>query len=199
MERSALWPPSAAIKKTAVTAGVACALVACGFAGTLAYLTSTSGAHNTFVAVENEIEIVEDFVQPDELTWDMDITKDVRIENTGTATCYVRVLAEFSDPDAASHCSLDLNTVEWTEKQADGYYYLKSSLAPGETSPSLFTTVHVGSKPDAPSQSGPWVDYPDSFDVVVVAESVDVYGCDDPIQAFINHTDGVASASEDGE
>lgn len=170
-----------------VASVIAAVLLLATVSFTLAYLTSTSATVNEFTVADNEIEIREDFEQPDELAWDMDIPKVVTVENTGSCACYVRVAAEFTDPDAASLCDLDINTAAWTEKQVDGYYYLREPLEIGETSPALFTRVHVGSAPDVEG-AGDWVSQPGAFDVIVVAESVMSEGSASPQEAFSAHT-----------
>lgn len=131
--------------------------ITCVSTGITAYLTATDDATNNFNVAYNEIEVVEDF-QPTKNI------KKVAVKNTGTDSAYVRVLSEFDNAYAATKCSLDFNTTDWTTKQSDGYYYYKYPLKPGATTPNLYTTITYASDAD--------MSMLEDFNIYVNAESV---------------------------
>lgn len=96
----------------------------------------------------NYTEIVEKYDPPEMMEEGKSYTKEVSVINKDnpnitnkTVPCYVRVFAEVEDPDVAENLDIDFNTTDWTEKQADGYYYYKKVLGRGETTTPLFTTL----------------------------------------------------------
>lgn len=75
------------------------------------------------------------------------MAKIVQVKNTGANDAYIRVsvekaieLAQGVEGEAdLTLVSLDLNTMNWTEK--DGYYYYNGPLAPDASTEPLFTHV----------------------------------------------------------
>ena len=125
--------------------------------GTLAYFTAQETAHNVITSGGVDIQLIEQSRNEDGslVPWEdvdgvmpgAEISKIVTVENTGASDAWVRVkvdktitLAEGVDgtPDL-SLVVLDINPTDWTEQ--DGYYYYNDPLAPGDTTPPLFTTV----------------------------------------------------------
>jgi len=86
-----------------------------------------------------------------------EISKIVFVENTGTADFYTRVkldtqvVGENGEAMDASVISLDMNETDWTLQ--DGWYYYNGIVAPGESTPVLFTTVTFAPEMDNPYQN----------------------------------------------
>lgn len=150
------------MKKKLFVIAMAVLLLAGVTAGTVAYFTTKTVAHNVITSGEIDIELVE--------TWDHDDndktppveypsekvegimpgaehSKIVNVKNTGPNDAWVRVKVTKSVkaggetlPDSV--LTLNFNTKEWIDGK-DGYYYYNGVLAPGkETAKPLFTTVY---------------------------------------------------------
>lgn len=137
-----------------------CTVLAClsiVASGTLAYFTASETAHNVITSGGVDIQLIEQSRNEDGslVPWEdvdgvmpgAEISKIVTVENTGASDAWVRVSVTKSitlargvqgTPDL-SLVVLDINPTDWTEQ--DGYYYYNDPLAPGETTPPLFTTV----------------------------------------------------------
>ncbi|MDO4182248.1 MAG: hypothetical protein Q4E12_01370 [Coriobacteriia bacterium] len=144
--------------------GAALACMA-GFNWTTAYLTDTDSAVNTVSISSIDIQIDERFDDPGPVKQGDSFAKEVRITNTGDAAAYVRVMVSFSHDWAQRNTSVDYNTSQWTDVQADGYRYLRDALPKSAQSPALMTTVNVTGTP----LQG-W----SAFDIFVYAEAVQV-------------------------
>lgn len=117
-----------------------------------------------------ETSIKEDFQPPEKLVAGMDIPKNVKVSNDGTAECYARVFCEFTDSAATQFAALDYNEEAW---ERHGYWwYLKEPLGLGEQSPSLITKISIGNVGEQQLQD---------FEVMVVHESVQAKGPDGSI------------------
>ena len=74
-----------------------------------------------------------------------EISKIVTVKNTGASDAWVRIKVDMTiklangDKGNPEVMKLDIKDAFWTEK--DGYYYYNDPLAPGDTTPPLFTTV----------------------------------------------------------
>ncbi len=159
-------------KSKVVIAGYAvltCAVVLCG--ATAAYLAHYAAAANNFVVGSQVSAVHETWAPPGGLESGKTYKKVARVTNSGTTDCYVRVLAEFADQTMADSVSADWNTVQWTEKQTDGYYYYKWALPAGGTTLPLFSTLSVSA------------DLPE-FEMIVYEETVQAAGSDSPQEAF---------------
>ena len=62
-----------------------------GLGGSLAYLTDRDADVNVFTMGNVDIELTEEFQQGAELMPGKDITKDVKVKNTGKNDAYIRV------------------------------------------------------------------------------------------------------------
>lgn len=144
------------------------------FGGIYAYRTAKDSAVNTFTVGENVTSIQETYNPPEELKTGESCTKIVKIKNEGSVSCYVRVLAEIEDPLIAEGLDIDWNTEDWTEKQADGYYYYKEPLAVGETTEPLFTTLKATKDLN-------------DFKMLVYEESAQAEGHDSAMDAFASY------------
>ena len=125
--------------------------------GTAAFFTAEDTATNVITASNLSIELVESAVNDEGKTVPfrdvvgvvpgMEVSKIVRVENTGDAAAYIRIRMETTITLAAgkegqvdlSLVTVDLNTADWTEK--DGYHYCNVPVAAGEATPPLFTAV----------------------------------------------------------
>lgn len=135
-----------------------CTVLAClsiVASGTLAYFTASETAHNVITSGGVAIQLHEFSERGNEelVPWqDVDgvmpgaeISKIVTVENTGASDAWVRVKVDktiiLADGDKGKPevMKLDIKDAFWTEQ--DGYYYYNDPLAPGETTPPLFTIV----------------------------------------------------------
>ena len=135
-----------------------CTVLAClsiVASGTLAYFTASETAHNVITSGGVDIRLHEFSERGNEelVPWqDVDgvmpgaeISKIVTVENTGASDAWVRVKVDktiiLADGDKGKPevMKLDIKDAFWTEQ--DGYYYYNDPLAPGETTPPLFTIV----------------------------------------------------------
>lgn len=111
---------------------------------TLSYYSDTKTKVNHAVMGFNEIEIEEEYEEPDEIKPGAVIDKTVRVKNTGNGDCYVRIKAVFSHSLTGDKCTVDWNTKDFTYKAEDGYWYYNHILPTGETTPALMTKITVG-------------------------------------------------------
>ena len=122
-------------------------------AGSLAYYTADTKAHNVITTGDVAIRLnewadearTEKFESPVGVMPGTEVTKIVEVENVGTGSAWVRVELTVevwsSDKEQLSPdpVTLDINDTDWTYQ--DGYYYYNKPLAPGEMTAPLFTTV----------------------------------------------------------
>jgi hypothetical protein len=113
--------------------------------GSMAWFTSNPGEEvNEFKFGTVQVKVVEpgfeDLENVEATTYD----KNVKVQSLGTKRTYVRVrlVPEWSDPSLpVSNVQLNLNTGDWTTKQADGYYYFKYYLKENEMTSLLLNSV----------------------------------------------------------
>lgn len=146
-----------------------CAAAGCG--GTAAYLTHHAAAANEFTIGSQVSAVDETWNPPASLEKGKSYTKEVRVANTGTVDCYVRVLAESSDEIVADSVDIDWNQQQWTSKQSDGYYYYKSVLPAGSKTEPLFTKVTAKENLS-------------EFELIIYEETVQAAGSASPQDAF---------------
>lgn len=120
--------------------------------GTIAYIfTESDPVVNTFTPVEVDNEIHEDL--------DGNVKENVQIKNSGTADAYIRakVIATWQNSagevypvkpvanvenDTSYDYTISFNDEDWTEiPTEDGYWYYKTSVAPGKFTTSLITSA----------------------------------------------------------
>lgn len=122
-------------------------------AGSLAYFTADTKAHN--VITTGGVDIVldewanagrtEPFEDRTDVMPGAEITKIAEVRNTGSGSVWVRVSVSVETHDAKGGqlnpavVALDINDTDW--KYSEGYYYYNRVLAPGETTAPIFTTV----------------------------------------------------------
>ena len=112
---------------------------------TLSYYSDTETKVNHAVLSFNEIEIDEDYEEPDDIEPADVVNKTVKIRNIGNGDCYVRVKAVFSHSLTGDQCTVDWNTTDFTYNSADGYWYYNQILPTGEITPAFMTKITVGS------------------------------------------------------
>lgn len=149
---------------------------------TLSYYSDAEEKVNHAVMGYNEIEIEEDYEEPDEIEPGDIINKTVKVKNTGKGDCYVRIKAVFSHSLTGNKCTVDWNTKDYTYNSQDGYWYYNRILPTGETSPALMTKITVG----ADIMTG--VEDMPEIKVIVYAESVQskLFADADDAWAFFN-------------
>lgn len=122
-------------------------------AGSLAYYTADTKAHNVITTGSVDIELnewaneerTEKFENQTGVMPGKDVTKIVEVKNVGTGSAwvcvqmFVDVYAENGKGLPPEPVKLDINTTDWTYQ--DGYYYYNKPLAPGASTEPLFTTV----------------------------------------------------------
>ena len=125
-------------------------------AGTLAFFAGKAVTHNVITSANVDIALVETQKDGDkEIPYPTDpvagimpgreVSKIVRVENTGKADAWVRIKLDTAVTDAqgealpATELQMDIDTENWVLE--DGYYYYKTILKPGEKTKPLFTTV----------------------------------------------------------
>lgn len=111
----------------------------------LAYLiTQTGSVENTFQPSKVTCEIQEEFRQGGSEK------KNVQVKNTGDTDAYIRAALVFTWVDSQGNIApvavkesdyvLVLGT-GWSAKQTDGFYYYKTSVAPGEKTGNLVNSI----------------------------------------------------------
>ena len=111
----------------------------------LAYLvTKTDPVQNTFQPSKVTCEIKEEFSQGGSEK------KNVQVKNTGDTDAYIRAALVFTWVDSQGNIApvavkesdyvLVLGT-GWSAKQANGFYYYKTSVAPGEKTNNLVDSI----------------------------------------------------------
>lgn len=108
---------------------------------TAAFMVSDNTLKNHFTVGFNNSNIEEKFGEYTELESGKEYEKVIAVRNNGNVPCYVRMFAETENPDTAINISIDFNSVNWTEKQNDGFYYYKKNLQPGVATEPLFSTI----------------------------------------------------------
>ena len=135
-----------------------CTVLAClsiVASGSLAYFTAQETAHNVITSGGVDIQLIEQTRNEDGSLgpWEnmedvmpgAKISKIVTVKNTGASDAWVRIKVDKTiilasgDKGNPEVMELDIRDAFWTEQ--DGYYYYNDPLAPGETTPPLFTTV----------------------------------------------------------
>lgn len=125
-----------------------------------AYFTHVEIKNNVVTIGVNDIMIEEDFQKVEDWQPNTMYKKDVRVRNTGTVPCYIRVYVAFSDSDIPT--TINYDTGKWKKGESD-YWYYSDIVAPGASTTSLFTKVMIHDVA---------VEQLKSFDIIVYAESV---------------------------
>lgn len=141
------------------------------FAGvSLAFFVAHQIKINKMTVGDNVTEIEENWSPPSSFEAGATYTKMVRVKNTGSVPCYVRVFADVKAPDMRSAVEIDFDYRYWTKKN-DGYYYYSQILEPGEKTEYLFK--HIQALADL-----------SDFELIVYEESVQAGGFGSADEAF---------------
>lgn len=103
-------------------------ILAASVGTTLAYLGAKQNADNTIKVGTDIAEVSETFTEPSIQQQNNETTKEIKVKNTGSVPCFVRVYAEFSDSEIAGIAKVvygDSNT----EKAWEGTDGFKEYLA----------------------------------------------------------------------
>lgn len=118
-------------KMISVTGIVAvCLLFAAGQHGIYSWFTDQSQQINSFTTGWNEVEIEEEFPDPEMIPGEA-VKKEVAFTNTGAVPMYVRASLLFSSKEAQDNVTLLMGSNLW-EKGEDGYYYYQKIVGPQE-------------------------------------------------------------------
>lgn len=150
------------------------AILSCGTI--YAYFTAQKEKVNEMSFGENVIVTEEEFPEPDPKPGD-NVKKEVSIKNTGDVPCFVRTKVLFSNNEAESVSTIDINTSDW-EKGADGYYYYKKIVPVGKSTSLLMSAVKIADNAN--------LDTLEEFEIIVYSESVQSEGFTDSdyLEAF---------------
>ena len=144
---------------------IAIVIIALGIAsGVYAYLTYKMSIKNMVSLGYNKISLNEIYEPPLNMEKGTSFVKEPYVTNIGNVDCYVRIKSVVSDSRASQYLTINYNTEDFTYNDADGYWYYKNVLKPGEKSKSLFTRVSIADDADDIVLEG--------FDIYVYAESV---------------------------
>lgn len=149
------------MKKKILFVAAVLVCIAIAAAGTLAYFTSSTTAHNVITSGKIDIELVEKTIEDGvEVDFPEDgisgvmpgtsVDKIVTVKNTGTSDAWIRVALEATIVSASGEpLSVDVMTygIEsgWVLGN-DGYYYYTDSVAPGASTSTLIEEVHFAPK-----------------------------------------------------
>lgn len=134
-----------------------------------AFLSNTTVAENHFTVGKESSHIEERFDVYDGFQKGESYTKDVRVKNDGTVSCYVRMFAEIQDPYIREMIDVDYNLDYWKKK--GNYYYYISVLNPGETTEPLFTKLTANEDIN-------------DFKMICCSQSIQADGFSDALSAF---------------
>lgn len=126
-------------------------------AGSAAFFTAETTAHNVITSGGVDIKLIEtaktddgekDFEDVDGVMPSEEVSKIVKVENTGKSEAWVRIKVdvavksgETDGPELNTEAvTMNFDLDKWTDG-GDGYYYYNSKLAAGATTEPLFTTV----------------------------------------------------------
>lgn len=109
--------------------------------GIFAYFIMLSNETNEFTVNYIETELTDEFTPIGEFKGGSKYVKEVSVENTGSAACYVRVFAIIKQQKARDSIDVNFDRENWTEK--GDFWYYNEPLAPGDTAKPLFTELNV--------------------------------------------------------
>lgn len=186
-------------KKLLIIGASLLAVAVLGTGITLAYLADEEVKDNDITVGKGDVSITESFPDVSEQSMQNENIKEVKVKNTGTVPCYVRVYAEFSDSLVADKASVrnrqgrDTNYYKWAEfknKLAEstntisskwkyvndnpslgGYFYYTEPIAAGKETELLFTDVKTDYK-DPNNANDSNIDKIQAYDIIVYSEVV---------------------------
>lgn len=175
-----------------ICTGAAVLLAATGL--TLAYLGTQSSKDNKITVGYGDVSITEQWSEPEQQSMQNTTQKEVKVTNTGSVPCFVRVYAEFSDSRVADKAKVtnftdyylwaafkeelakSTNTIspDWKfvandDTKIGGYFYYTKKLPAGESTSSLIKAVKTDYRDGAADSN---IDKIQSFDIIVYSEIV---------------------------
>ena len=191
------------MKKKLLTIALAVALIAIMVSGTLAYFTAEDEATNTFTIGSVEIEVVEDFEEPETMLPVVEVNendpnyidKDARVKNTGKNDAYVQMYVAIPKAmdDVKAFIVVDADSADWTVRApagtaefADGTYNVymyryKAKLAPGTETSDVITAAYMA--PELDYQNGKFVMNGTVIENYTPGEKIEIYVAAQAIQA----------------
>lgn len=128
-----------------------------------AYLSSNNSIDNKFTIGKNDVELKEEFENPDNISPGDEIKKKVWVLNTGNTYTYVRAKILFSNGDMKQNIKpLEIGD-NWIYKSSDNYYYYTKAIEPGSKTTNLIDKVKIKSDVNKNELQ--------SFDITVYVES----------------------------
>lgn len=171
---------------------------------TLAYLGAAQKKENQVNVGVGNVSITESqWSEPSTRAMENSDAKDVKVTNTGTVPCFVRVYMEFSDSEVADVASVtDGNNTESTwaafkttlagttntapnawkyvtgdsNDKLNGYFYYTSPVASGSSTSELIRSVKTDYNGDNNTDSN--IDKIKAYDIIVYSETVQTIGTD---------------------
>lgn len=172
---------------------------------TLAYLGTAKKKENKVTVGKGDVSITEStWSEPEIQLMENTTPKDVKVTNTGTVPCFVRVFMDFSDSEAVDFAKVqatnyfyykwdvfttelkaDPNTVSknWvfvesdtTNHNLDGYFYYTKPIAPEKSTDALILAVKTDF--NGINNYDTNIDKIKAFDIIVYSETVQTIGTD---------------------
>ena len=192
------------MKKKVLTIALVVALIAIMVSGTLAYFTAEDKVTNNFTIGSVEIDVVEDFAEPETMLPVVEanekdpnyINKDARVKNTGKNAAYVQMYVAIPKAldDAGAFIVVDANTGDWTARtlvetavmeddmtyNVYRYRYTKE-LAPGAETSDVITAAYMA--PELDYQNGKFVMNGTVIEDYIPGEKIEIYVAAQAIQA----------------
>lgn len=170
------------------------ALVLVGSMAAWGYMTDFSERINELFTAHDRIELEEEFDPPETLNPGDYVVKRAWVRNVGDIDCYVRAMCLLSTDDVLPYATLNLSSEGWSAPDSDGWMYCPTVLAPGTSTTTMLEGIQIA--PGSPQEAM------ESFDVFVLAESVQAYGYDTAEEAFASiagtHGSTTGEGGDDG-
>lgn len=192
-------------KRFAVICACSLAVILLGVGATLAYLGTKENKENSVTVGKGDVEITEsNWSAPQTQAIENDTPKDVRVTNTGTVPCFIRVYMEFSDSEAADAATVKAAkgslyyswsdfknklgartnpySPKWryvaadTSENLNGYFYYTEKVAPGGVTEPLITAVKTDFNGGNDNDTN--IDLIKEYNIIVYSETVQTIGTD---------------------
>lgn len=143
------------------------------------YLQDMDAETNSYTVGNNDCLIQEKYTKPTTLVSGTKVSKDVKVKNTGTVPCYIRLYVKPSYKPESFTFNMNSDTSLTGSKdwyQSGDWYYYKKPVSPGSTTSSLFTTVTLK------ENMTKWA--AEDLKIIMYAESIQSSGATDAYKAF---------------
>ena len=193
------------MKKKVLGISLVVALLAIMVSGTLAYFTAEDEVTNTFTIGSVEIEVVEDFREPQTMIPVVNadesdpnyINKDARVKNTGANAAYVQMYVAIPKAldEAKAFIVVDANTGDWTVRAPAGtadfgdvaynvyMYRYKDKLDVEEETSNAITAAYLAPQLDYDHETNRFVMNGAVIENYTPGESINIYVAAQAIQA----------------